>query len=181
MRFAVRHIPTAGYSQAIWILGRGDLGEALPSERSSDMISNYKLVDEVQGLLDREHWDIYCNPTFRSRTLQEEAEQEVKYFFKHLNKPGKIFFPKFMLCWVFYEGGDIRGGLHLHLLIKGINPSLAPDLQKKCKEFFGDSQVVPYNYNLPGEKSPSRYLAKKYISDELDFFDLYKINSKLRR
>ncbi|MCX5693701.1 MAG: hypothetical protein NT014_00980 [Candidatus Omnitrophica bacterium] len=145
------------------------------------MISNYKLVDGFQNLLDKEHWDIYCSLTFRTRTLFEEAMKEFKHFFKHLNKSGEVFFPKYILSWVFYEKGDVRGGVHLHSLIKGINPSLASNLQNKCNDFFGDSQVVSYNHNLPREKLPSRYLAKKYISNELDFFDIYKINSKLRR
>jgi len=145
------------------------------------MISDYKKIDEFQNLLDRENWDIYCNPTFRRRTLQEEAEEEFKYFFKHLNEPSKIFFPKFIVCWVFYEKGDIRGSLHIHSLIKGINPFFTSDLQGKCTKFFGQSQVVAYNHNLPKDKLPSHYLAKKYVSNELDFFDFYKINSKLRR
>jgi hypothetical protein len=136
------------------------------------------LQDEIDDL----HCDIYFTATFKSRTLAESAEKAFKYFLKcRLNQPGKTFFKKFVMCWAFFDKVDKRGGIHIHALLKNIDPSLAPSLQEKCKEFFGQSDVRPYDHSLPKHRSASHYLAEKVVRGELDHYDFYKINCKFRR
>lgn len=136
----------------------------------------------LQEELDSLHCDIYFSTTFKLKTLAESAEKAFKYFFKcRLNQPGDIFFKKFVLCWAFFERSDSRGSVHIHALLKGISPSLAIPLQKKCKDFFGQSDIRPYDHSLPKHKSASHYLAEKAVRGELDHYNFFKINCKLRR
>lgn len=138
------------------------------------------LINELQEQFDKLHSDIYLTATFRAKAVTESAEKKFKFFFKcYLNK-NKIFFEKYILCWVFFEKGDIRKGIHIHALIKNINPRFTPLLQVICEHFFGESKVVAYDHNRPKERQASYYLARKYCSEKLDHFDFYKINSRRR-
>lgn len=143
--------------------------------------SEQEWLTSVQDELDSLCCDIYFSTTSRVKMLQMSAEQRFKYFFKcYINQPGNIFFEKFILCWAFFDKADKRGSVHIHSLIKGIDPSLADSLQKKCKDFFGQSKIRPYDHSLPKHRSASHYLAEKVVREELDHYDFYKINSKLR-
>lgn len=142
--------------------------------------SEEEWLTSVQNELDSLCCDIYFSTTSRVKMLQVSAEKRFKYFFKHLNSSEEIFFKKFVLCWTFFDKADSRGSVHIHSLIKGIDPSLAVLLQKKCKSFFGQSDIRPYDHSLPKHRSASHYLAEKVVRDELDHYDFYKINSKLR-
>lgn len=135
----------------------------------------------VQTLLNKHKYDIWLTTTFRKRTLLEEAVGEFKYFFKHVNKPEEIFFHKYILAWVFFEQDNWRGGVHIHSVINGIEPSWAGLLEKRCRDFFGQSHVKPYDYSLPETQSAINYLGQKYVSGKLPHYDFYRINSKLRR
>jgi len=146
------------------------------------MISKEELLTEFQEELDSLHCDLWFSTTFRSKALVMPAEKAFKYFFKsYLNQPDRIFFEKFILCWVLFDKRDSREGVHIHSLIKGIDPSLAPLLQKKSNAFFGQSDVRPYDHSISKNRSASHYLAEKYVREEFDHYGFYKINSRLRR
>ena len=139
---------------------------------------DYKMVEAFQEMLNRDRWDLFVTITFKEKRGVDGAKKAFKSFFRNLNLPSEIFYEKFILSWVFYESEGSRRGVHVHALIKGIDPSLASLLEEKCKGFFGLSKVVPYNYNNSG--SATSYLARKYPNINLVFFDYYKINSRLR-
>jgi len=143
-------------------------------------MSKEEWLTSVQYELDSLYPDIYFSTTSRVKMLQMSAEKRFKYFFKHLNNPEGIFFKKRIFCWTFFDKPDKRGSVHIHSLINGIDPTLAVLLQKKCKGFFGQSKVRPYDHSLPRERLASHYLAEKVVRGELEHYDFYKINSKLR-
>ncbi|MBF0620045.1 MAG: hypothetical protein HQL19_07750 [Candidatus Omnitrophica bacterium] len=142
----------------------------MPSER--------ELVKGYQELLDSFQWDVFVTITFRKRATTAWAIHAVKCFLKHLNSREVQFFKKFVRCFVFSEKYGQREGIHLHLLIQGIDPSMAGALERKCLNIFGESAVKPYDHSLP--RLASFYLAEKCISPLLDHWDFFKINSRLR-
>jgi len=143
------------------------------------MLSQSKLKDGYQIFFDSFVWDIYLTVTFRRSTSAPIALRFFKYFFKHLNTPDCIFFKRYIRCFIFCEKQGYQDGVHIHSLIQGIDISHAKLLEEKCLKFFGQSVVVPYNYDLPS--LASGYLAKKYIGLSLAHWDYLKINSKHRR
>jgi hypothetical protein len=140
---------------------------------------NQKLVKAVRDLLERSHWDLWVTITFRKERFVKSAERAFKSFLKKLNKPGEYYFDKFIKCWVFYELDVAGDRVHIHSLISGIDKSLSSELEEKCCEHFGNSEVEPYDYNHEG--SAMHYLARKIGSYRLVHYDFYKINSKLRK
>lgn len=123
--------------------------------------------------------DLWFTVTFRRSVSLDTAMKSFKRFFKFLNKPDKVYYEKFILSWVYFEKTIKGEGYHIHALIKGINPVLAPALEKECQKAFGLSKVKPYDHSRIIYPA-SEYLADKCVfnSDNLEFF---RINSRLRR
>lgn len=119
-------------------------------------------------------WDLFLTITFRKETSYITAVKKLKYFFKRLNTKETFFFNRYVCTYVFFEENPGRRGVHIHCLLRGINPSSAYLLERKCLEFFGNSQVRPYDE----EDNAAKYLAKKYGSKYLRGFDLIKISAK---
>ena len=139
-----------------------------------------RLIKAEIELLGRIHWDLWVTITFRTEMSVDSAKKSVKSFFKYLNKPGEHYFDKFIRCWIFYELDAAGDRIHVHMLINGIDSSLASELEEKCCEHFGDSKIEPYNYNYP-DGSGIHYLARKIGSPRLVNREYFKINSKLRK
>jgi len=143
------------------------------------MMDKRKLVEVFQKFLDMQNYDLCLTITFRNKTGLELAKKQFKYFFKYLNTKEEMIFDSFFIGWVFFEKEN-RGGVHIHAIISGISPSKASILEKRCRDYFGESKVVPYDLSRPTHKSMSRYLAEKYVTDDLEFFDFMRINSRIR-
>ena len=141
-------------------------------------MNQVKLMKGYQEFLDSFIWDIYITVTFRRVTSAAAALRAFRYFFKRLNVPGQAFFRNYIRCVIFCEKQGYRDGVHIHGLIQGIGKDLAPLLEEKCRRSFGESKVLPYNYELP--ELASGYLARKCISFSLEHWDYLKINSKHR-
>ena len=131
---------------------------------------------ELHYFLSVQKWDLFATITFRQQCPSLSAIKAFKRFFKYLNTRDRRFFDKYIECWIFLERHDLRAGVHIHALIRGINPTLAEELEKKCRRIFGQSRILPYD--------PMRqavvYLAGKYKSQRLEDFTFFKINSRLR-
>jgi len=140
------------------------------------MIPNSQLVTAFGELIEGRNWDIFLTTTFRRPKGSTEAKRAFKYFFKHLNTPAMAFFNKFVFALAVFERDSNRNGVHIHALLQGINPSLVASLEKKCREFFGDSVALPYD----SDKAGRFYIARKYVSSQLDDYDILRINSRLR-
>ncbi len=141
-------------------------------------MNTYKLKMAWKEFVERIKPDLWVTITFRKTTSRNVAIKRFKWFFKFLNKPGIIYYNKFILCWVYFE--EIKGdGYHIHAFIKGIDPLLASILEKECNEAFGSSEVKPYDH------SRIIYPASEYVADKCiinsDNLIPFKINSRLRK
>lgn len=142
-------------------------------------MDRYKLKIAWKEFIERLRPDLYVTITFRTITSRDMAIKRFKRFFKFLNKPNKIFYNKFTLNWVYFENKIEGEGYHLHALVKGIVPLLAPDLENECSRVFGLSKVVPYDH------SRVIYPASEYLADKCAYFNSdnlkpFKINSRFR-
>lgn len=109
---------------------------------------------------------------------QQFATKRFRRFFKHLNKPGETYFQKYLRCWVCFEGVD--EDFHIHALISGIDASKAGMLEQECDRHFGNSKVVPFDYNIQ-PYSAINYMVEKYFFRNIAALDYFKINSRLRK
>jgi hypothetical protein len=149
----------------------GDNGRKEPTK------TDYEHVLAFESFVSRRPWDIFISITFRHQTNTEAAIKMFKYFFKHLNSSEGIFsFADYIYCLVFFENNEYTNGIHLHVFLEGISPLLAKSLNRKCNDFFGDSDVVQYDPTQPA----TYYVSWKYVFGMLDHFDYYKINFKYR-
>jgi hypothetical protein len=143
------------------------------------MLNSSKLKDGYQVFFDSYVWDIYLTVTFRQSTSASTALRSFKYFFKHLNTPDCVYFKQYIRCFIFCEKQGYQDGVHIHSLIQGVDITRAGLLEEKCRRFFGQSKVEPYQYGSP--RLASEYLAEKCVGLSLAHWDFIKINSKLRR
>lgn len=140
-----------------------------------------KLMGAWKEFVESLHPDLWVTITFRTPTSKYFAKMRFKKFFKHLNKPNETFYSKFILCWVFFEEWNRQERCHIHALIKGIDPSLAVNLEEKCLREFGLSVIRPYDYAMINHPA-SEYLAKKYVFYYgSDYLERFTINSRLRK
>jgi hypothetical protein len=123
-------------------------------------------------------WDIWLTVTFRQAVSTERAFKIFKYFFKTLNTVEFQFFKKYIRCIVLSERHESRPSDHIHCLIKGISPSLAGPLERRCRDFFGRSEARAYNPNLP--RLASGYMARKCENSKAEDWGIIKINSRWR-
>lgn len=142
-------------------------------------MNDYKIKISWKEFMERLKADLYITITFRRFTSKETARMRLKQFLKFLNKPNQVFFSKFILCWVFFEGNTESGGCHMHALLKGINPAMAEALGKECGRAFGLSKVVPYDHSRKNYPA-SEYLADKYVFYNYEDLEFFRINSRLR-
>ena len=139
------------------------------------MFEKKKLEIALKEFLERGNHDIWVTLTFRNTVTPSLAKKKFKYFFKTLNKPGEAFFKKYILSWVFVEKNKVKDGVHIHALVKGIAPALCRKLERKCKEFFGESRIKPMHEGV------IPYLCEKYNTSSLEDWGFVKINSKRRK
>ena len=138
------------------------------------MLSRNDLFSTWGEFLERESWDLFATFTFRETISLDKAKREFKRFFKYLNSKTNPFFDKFIRTFIVFERNPGRPGVHIHCLIKGINPTLASKISDKWK---GESKVLPYN-----PKEGARfYLANICLSPErIEHYDRFTINSRYR-
>jgi hypothetical protein len=135
------------------------------------------LADGWAEFLSREKWDLFVTVTFRNSTKIIIAKKLFKRFFKHLNTAAGEFFDKYIRCWVFFEKDADRQGVHVHALVRGIHPSKAKEIEKRCKERLGESKVEEYD----ATGGAIEYLANKQNSRKLEDYDRCRINSRKRQ
>jgi hypothetical protein len=134
---------------------------------------------EFQAMLEKMSYDIWMTVTFGIRVDEYNAIRTVKHFFKGLNKPHGIFYyNSYMHCWLFAEQKPWQDRVHIHSLIRGIDPRLSSDLQSECQERFGKVHAVPYNPSL--SYRATQYIAEKFACGWLKSYDFCKINSRWR-
>jgi hypothetical protein len=136
------------------------------------------VVKGYQSLFDLHLWDIWFSTTVSREVGTEDFLRSFKYFFNHINSRDFVFYKGFICGYVFSEFNKFRNGVHLHALIKGIDPEMANPVEEFCWDYFGESKVVPYDNYRPDRASG--YLARKCVSQELDHFDFFKVNSSFR-
>jgi len=158
-------------------------------------ISSLGKVEGFSELIKSRKWDIFLSTTFRRprKTItiiqngqpkevevwlddKVSARKEFQFFFSHLNY-AVTFFDKYMLALVCFERAYPGARIHLHALIQGILPQFCQTLQSECFEFFGESEVKPYDPS----KKVSLYFGWKYLKPELVDFDFLRINSRRRK
>lgn len=139
-------------------------------------MNNNEIVNGWVEFIDQRNWDIFLTITFRRITRSPLALKSFKWFFKHLNTTTEEYFRKFIYTLIFFENNPERSGVHIHAFIEGISPSTIKLLEKKCTDFFGLTDVKVYD-PIKGGKF---YLSKKIIDRNLDDYNYYKINSRLR-
>jgi len=140
------------------------------------MISLYERVKAWHSFLSRQEWDLFVTITFKGIKSRIGAIKAFKYFFKNINTHQEKLFNNFIKCFVVLKETSGREGVHVHSFIKGIKPSCAGLLERRCNQFFGQSRVLAYNPNKRG----SFYLSKKCIRPTKVDYDFFTINSKLR-
>lgn len=152
------------------------------------------LVDAYGAWIGDHNWDHYLTATYGApgiaathrrpgarfywnqgdRPPAQRAKQTFNYFFKHLNSPNGVFYHDRIRCFFLFERLPHP---HIHAFIKGIDPQLAEALEHKCRQFFGDSKVVPYD----SSKGARFYLGGKCVGREDVYWDVpYTVNSKYR-
>jgi len=141
-------------------------------------MNNQELKEGFEELLSRYPYDIWMSVTFDEDRPQglETARRSFRHFLSHLNTPQERFYDKHINYWAFYERNASRDGVHIHSLIDGIDQSKVPQLQRKCKDTFGQSKVDT------GHSGVWHYIAEKYPYDDLllDYDPYQRINSRYR-
>jgi len=123
-------------------------------------------------------FDLYATMTFPKVTEKTEAMDAYKHFFKYLNRDYKKFYERYIHCLVVYERNTSRKGVHIHSFIRGIQADLCDMVLRECKNYFGPQcDVQPYALR---RWKKIKYIARKYVSPDLEDFDFYKINSRYR-
>lgn len=179
----------------------------MKTSKRKKLIGNFARFIEEQG-----PWDMFITLTFRKKKdsfllkensfLYEEKEVVIakrclKMLFKYLNTDKMSFFDKYVICLTVFEKEHVRDSVHIHLFLRGIDPTKANDLKKRClnfylrrKKYLGESnrkptcerlfeQVAIYPYD--SEKRARFYLANKYGSSDMVHWDIYRINSRRRK
>jgi len=158
-------------------------------------INSLGKVEGFSEFVKSREWDIFLSTTFRRpmKTItiiqngqpkevevwlddKVSARKEFQYFFSHLNY-AVTFFDKYMLALVCFERAYPGARIHLHALIQRISPKFCQILQSECFEFFGESEVRPYDPS----KKVSFYFGLKYLKPELVDFDFLRVNSRRRK
>ena len=143
-----------------------------------DMISSERLTVALEKDIEaRGPWEHWGTVAPRAVTGLAGARRALKQFFSHLNTKERIFFRKYVICYVFYDTHRTRPGVHVHFFLRGIMPFYAPEVEKRLLKELGQAKVKPYI--LGG--GAARYVAKKYVTGRLLNFELYRINSRLRK
>lgn len=126
-----------------------------------------------------QEWDLWVTITFRHITVKETALKQFKAFFKYLNRNSKnvVFVEKRIGSLTFFEKHSSRKGVHIHALVRGVNPTLAKKLCKECEKRFGESWVEAYDPT----KGAVIYLANKLFSPRLEHHDFYTIHPRSKR
>ena len=142
-------------------------------------IHDRRIQEAAKKMIAQLQPDLWLTVTFRRAVCHSRAIKRFKGFFKHLNKKDAVFFRKSVSCWVYFDPNLSRTGCHLHALVRGIQPALASALERKCKEHFGQSKVVPFDHSR--HDSAAGYLADKYAFLQPDRLEYFKINSHRRK
>jgi len=141
-------------------------------------MGRYEVVDAFAKFFDGSfNTGLYATVTFKQEICMEKAKRSIRHFFKYLNGRTVYFYKKLMQCVVFFEKTDSRGGVHVHMLIKGIDPALAKTLEQRLIIAFGRSEAEPY---IPGNGA-AVYLANKCDQQSLLHWDKWTINSRVRK
>lgn len=134
------------------------------------MLNRNHLFSTWGKYLEKESWDLWATFTFREIVYLDKAKKEFKRFFKSIIGKTDYFFSKFIRTFTVFERNPDRPGVHIHCLIKGINPTLASKVSEKWE---GESKVLPYD----SEKGARFYLTNICLSPKkLEHFEPYTIN-----
>ncbi len=144
------------------------------------MISRYGRIKGFIELIEKlGPFDLYTTMTFPKVTKKTEAMDAYKHFFKYLNRDYKKFYERYVRCLVIFENNISRKGVHIHSFVRGISPDLCEMVLRECKISFGrQCDVQPYAQK---RWKNDRYIARKYVSPDLEDFDFLKINSRVRK
>lgn len=146
--------------------GRNDidaLNELLRCKRLRHTLPDVVLPREADGLIKREgrlseaalmKLNRYfletafasCPPclTISSPMPLELVEKRFKYFFRHLNSTGTIYFSKFAYAFCYFEPNPRGGGWHIHAFLQRIHSSYATDIQHEMNRTLGNSKVFAH-------------------------------------
>lgn len=125
-------------------------------------------------LIEHGPYDLWATITFRRIRGVEGARKGLKGFLKRLNTPEETFINNFLFCFVLYDTGNGRKGVHIHALIRGIHPLKAESFQKRCAEEFGRSEAMPYQPSI--NPNATLYLAQKFARSTLADWEFIKVN-----
>ena len=150
------------------------------------------LVEEFARFIERlGPWHMFITLTFRREKNSMFAKKCLKVLMKYINTDDITFFDKYVICFTVFEKEHVRNSVHLHLFLKGIDPTKADALKNRCLDFIFKrthngkviyerlfEQVAIYPYEA--EKRARFYLANKYISPDTDYWDIFRINARKR-
>jgi|GEM_PF-6609120 len=81
-------------------------------------------------------FDLWMVMTFQHAQTPAVARRCFSCFFKHLNTPREVFFKKLVEGYVVLERHRQSEGTHVHVLLRGISPLLAPRLAERMKKHY---------------------------------------------
>lgn len=133
------------------------------------------LFEAIKQYLEKNNPDLWITVTFSKATSAKTADRIFRHALKYLNKGELKFYDKFIRGWAFYEQNSDSPGVHIHALVNGISPDLAPLIEKKFRKRFGMSKVKPMHSGVIS------YLAKKWNKDSLQDLGPLTVNRKRDR
>jgi hypothetical protein len=129
---------------------------------------------EYEVMLKGLHFDTTMWVTFRQECSVSTAKHQLSRFFKHLNDGEVDFYKRVIYAWAFYEKND-DNGVHVHLLVKGLDPDHYQLLEETLLKTFGHAEVKACHDNsVP-------YVAQKYGTTKLVYDEPMRINSHRRQ
>lgn len=143
------------------------------------MLSKHALKEGYLEFINTYNWDLYITFTFRHSISPVVAIRRFKHFFKYLNNRDENvpFFKNFINCFVVVDKKDPMN-VHIHALIRGINPTFASEIKKICEydKSIGISDIQPYILKAGADE----YLANKCVESEKNDYVIFTVNSRKR-
>lgn len=126
----------------------------IPVESRSDAKRVFKYLNG-QGVLTK---------SFESELNEYTAKQLLEHFFRRINFYQKFCMAKhYIYGWFVFEQNTDSPGVHVHALIKGIDPLLSKYVEEELEKRFGYAKVFPYK-RRKFKQTACRYMAWKILS-----------------
>lgn len=143
--------------------------------------SEHKLKVEAFEKLIKENgpYDLWANITSAATMEAAALKKMFRHFMRTVNTKKRFLIPNYAWCFVLFDRTNSRDGVHIHALIRGVDPKKAKIFQRKCISCFGVSKVMKYDASR--QPNATLYLANKYCSSKLADFAFMKIDPRRKK